>query len=95
MSDILKEVSNKVIENDGIWGHESDDTKNDPFLWMGVIARTSSSWMAGEYEPFSKERVDAFRAAMLDTAAVAIAAIESIDRQRENNGVTFFEEETT
>lgn len=34
--------------------------------------------------------IDAFRKAMVKTAAVALAAIESIDRQRASNGKTFY-----
>lgn len=88
---IAEEISKERVEQDKRWTNESDDKNNCPFTWMAVIAETSSSWMVGQVSPFPKETVDSFRKAMLQTAAVAVAAIESIDRQRETNGSAFFE----
>lgn len=91
MAIIVEEISNERIGQDKRWGQEADDTKNDPFVWMAIIAKVSSSWMVGQVSPFPSDTVDGFRNAMIKTAAVAQAAVESIDRQRAANGTTFFE----
>ena len=40
---------------------------------------------------FTTEMTDDFRQRMIQVAALAVAAVESIDRQREENGKTFYE----
>lgn len=62
---------------------------------MAVISKVSSDWMVGQVSPFPSDTVDSFRKAMIQTAAVAQAAVESIDRQRATNGSTFFEVKPT
>ena len=89
---ILQEVKDERTYQDGKWGHSLDDTKNTPALWMSYISNYMSLWMKGLFEPYPKSMMDDYRAKMIKTAALAIAAVESLDRQREENGKAFFEE---
>lgn len=73
------------------WGHVADDTLNTPWMWVAYIAAYSTKWMVGSFLPLHKDVVVAFRVAMVKTAAIAIAAVESLDRQREKNGQPFYE----
>ncbi len=73
------------------WGNDADDTSNTPFHFASYIAHYATRWMAGEWVPLRRGTTDAFRQAMVKVAAIAVAAIESVDRQREDNGKTFYE----
>lgn len=74
------------------WGDTTDDTKNTPWMWVAYIARYATSWMVGSFPPIKRAETDSFRKFMLKVATIAVAAIESIDRQRATNGKTFYEE---
>lgn len=73
------------------WGNKTDDTINTPWMWVAYIAAYSTKWMVGSFAPLGEETVDDFRKKMIKTAAVAVAAVESIDRQQSANGKTFYE----
>jgi hypothetical protein len=73
------------------WGNEADDTMNTPNDFVAYISNYSTRWFNGGFTPYDTKTVDEFRISMLKTAALAIAAIESIDRQREEAGHTFYE----
>jgi hypothetical protein len=75
------------------WGNEADDTMNTPNDFVSYISNYSTRWFKGGFAPYDTKTVDEFRISMLKTAALAIAAVESIDRQREEAGHTFFEVE--
>jgi hypothetical protein len=64
------------------WGNDADDTKNEPNDWVAFIAHHSTRWFKGGFAPYDKATVDAFRVQMLKVATLAVAAIESLDRQR-------------
>jgi hypothetical protein len=66
----------------GKWGNDADDTKNEPNDWAAFIAHHSTRWFNGGFAPYDKATVDAFRVQMLKVATLAVAAIESLDRQR-------------
>lgn len=72
------------------WGNESDDTLNDPYSWLTWINMTGTKFACGKHK-FDPRMTDVFRHSMIQVAAIAVAAIESIDRQREENGKTFYE----
>jgi hypothetical protein len=59
-------------------------------MWAAYIAQYATRWMAGTFS-ITRSITDAFRTSMIKTAAIAVAAVESIDRQREANGSTFYE----
>lgn len=73
------------------WGNTTDDEMNEPNDFVAYISRYSTRWQDGSFAPYSTKTVDEFRTSMLKTAAIAIAAIESVDRQREVAGHTFYE----
>jgi hypothetical protein len=76
----------------GKWGNESDDTKNTPWMWAAYIAQYATRWMSGKFTFNSDEDTGSFRQAMIKTAAIAIAAVESLDRQNEESGKPFYQE---
>lgn len=73
------------------WGNASDD-RNSPWEWVSFIANYATKWMKGLYAPLPRTDVTDFRLKMIKTAAIAVAAVESIDRQRVNNGGCFYEQ---
>lgn len=92
MQKILDEIAAERTYQDNKWGPSVDDTLNTPWMWTTYIANYSTKWMRGAFK-LGKSDVDDFRAKMVKTAAIAVAAVESIDRQRAENpaGKTFYE----
>jgi hypothetical protein len=90
---IYKEIEAERAYQDSKWGVATDDTKNNPFNWVSYLSNYSSRWMKGEFPPFTKPTVEAYRASMIKTAAIAVAAVESLDRQRAAEGKAFYEQE--
>lgn len=84
---IFGEINRERDYQDGKWGHESDDTKNTPFHWVTWIVKYATMFTNGTWKP----EVNAFRFSMLKAAAICVAAIESLDRQREERGKAFYE----
>jgi hypothetical protein len=91
LDNILTEVREERRYQDTRWGHEVDDTKNTPWMWAAYIASYATSWMNGSFPPIGEDNVRNFRKAMVKAAAIAVAAIESIDRQTEANGRPFYQ----
>lgn len=75
---VLAEIGRERIYQDKKWGTDADDKYNGPMQWTGYITYYATSWFAGGYPPYNKE---AFRTAMVKVAALAVAAIEQIDRK--------------
>lgn len=73
------------------WGNANDDTKNSPWHWVTYIISYASRWQAGEWAPLSYRTCKSFRACMITVAAIAVAAVESYDRQNLANGKQFYE----
>lgn len=92
LAPILDEIRNERDYQSKKWGNDADDTKNTPFHWVSYIARYATNWMAGTWAPFPRSTTDAFRIAMIKVATIAVAAVESLDRQRSRNGRAFYEE---
>ncbi len=90
---IFDEIEAERAYQDGRWGHETDDTMNTPWMWAAYIASYATKWMTGHFLPLRTGTVNAFRISMIKTAAISVAAVESIDRQRARNGRAFYEEE--
>lgn len=89
---IIKEIVEERRYQDSRWGHEADDTLNRPNDWVSYISHHSTRWFNGGFEPYDVETVARFRRQMVKTAALAVAAIESLDRQTEENGKPFYQE---
>lgn len=93
MINIYDEIKKERDYQQDRWGNVSDDTLNTPWMWVAYIVQYAGSWMSGSFLPLSKDSVDSFRKAMIKVATLAIAAIESVDRQRAANSKTFYESE--
>ena len=88
---IFDEIKAERQYQDKRWGHELDDRLNTPFHWVAYITQYATKWMAGTWPPFGRDTTDDFRKMMIKVAAIAVAAIESLDRQRVNKGNAFYE----
>ena len=88
---IYDEIKAERDYQDKRWGHKMDDTVNTPWMWTAYVALYASKWMVGSCAPLGATTVGAFRARMVKTAAICVAAVESIDRQRAADGKTFYE----
>ena len=88
---VLIEINNERIYQENKWGNKADDTLNTPNDYIAYMNAYSTRWFPGGFAPYAPETVDQFRKSMVKTAAIAVAAIESIDRQRETAGRTFYE----
>lgn len=88
---VYDEIKNERIYQDGKWGHVIDDTVNTPWMWAAYISLYATKWMVGTFIPLGTSVVDSFRTGMVKTAAICVAAVESIDRQRAAKGVAFYE----
>lgn len=93
LENIFSEIERERIYQDGRWGTVADDTLNTPWMWTAYITHYASKWMVGSFLPLERGVTETFRTCMVKVAsiAIAIAAIQSIDRQRAANGSTFYE----
>lgn len=89
---IYEEVEKERDYQQQRWGDTVDDTHNTPWMWCAYIAGYATKWMVGTFLPLDRSVTNAFRKCMVNTATVCIAAIESVDRQREEAGKTFYEQ---
>jgi hypothetical protein len=90
---VYDEIKAERDYQDGRWGHTTDDTLNTPWMWVAYIAKYATLWMVGTFLPLKPAVVSDFRVKMIKTAATAVAAIESLDRQRAESGKAFYEGE--
>lgn len=88
---ILKEIDNEREYQVKKWGNGADDTKNQPNDWTAYIGHHSTRWFNGGFAPYDADTVAAFRKQMIKTAALAVAAVESIERQIAENGAPFYQ----
>jgi len=87
---IAKKIMRARAVQDRMWGREVDDTKNDPWRWSTYISHCAIRWMRDPHN-WTREDTDDFYDAMIETAAICAAAAESVLRQRNANGRTFYE----
>lgn len=93
LDNILQEIKTEREYQDTKWGHDTDDEQNTPWMWASYIGQYATKWMRGTFAPLGRDVTDTFRECMVKVAALAVAAIESIDRQREEQGKAFFEDD--
>lgn len=91
METIYDEIKSERKYQTHKWGNETDDTMNEPNDFVSYIGAYMSKWFPGGFVPYTTETVDEFRKSMIKVASIAVAAVESIDRQREEGGHTFYE----
>lgn len=91
---ILEEIKKERLYQIDRWGIVGDDQQNNPGSWVTYITSYVSSWLRGkQVPPYQKEDVDRFREAMIKTAAIALAAVESLDRQKRDSGKPHYQED--
>lgn len=90
---IYAEIEIERAYQEGRWGVEADDTKNQPNDWIAYISHYATAWFRGEFSPYAKTTGLDFRTAMVKVATIAVAAIESYDRQVAAKGKPFYEAE--
>lgn len=90
---VYKELEDERKYQRERWGDSVDLLINTPNDFVSYISHYSTKWLSGEFTPYSKETVDNFRIQMIKTAAIAIAAVEALDKQRTLNGSTHYEEQ--
>jgi chaperone required for assembly of F1-ATPase len=90
---ILNEITNERLYQEEKWGNTTDDTVNTPNDFVSYIGAYSTKWFPGGFPPYTEETVANFRKSMMKVAALAVAAVESVDRQQAANGRTFYQEE--
>lgn len=91
--DILKEICVEREYQEKRWGNIADDTKNEPNDWAAYIAHHATRWFNGGFSPYDKQTVGQFRKQMVKVATLAVAAIESLDRQTRDGGAPFYQKE--
>lgn len=93
MTNVLEEIKAEREYQLKKWGDEVDRTINTPNDFAAYIAHHSTRWFKGGFTPYPKNVVDDYRTQMIKTAALAVAAVEALDRQRDDQGSAFFEQE--
>lgn len=88
---VYEEIKSERDYQDKKWGHTADDTLNTPWMWAAYIARYATNWMKGTFLPIGTSATEDFRESMVKVAAIAVAAVESLDRQKVAAGKAFFE----
>ena len=77
--EILAEVNAERDRQDSFWGHSFDDV-NNPNDWVAYITRyVSDGAYSGRTQKYSHKD---FREALIKTAALCVAAVESYERQK-------------
>ena len=61
------------------WGNKADLEINRPMDFVGYIAHHSTRWFNGGFAPYNRATLDDYRREMVKVAALAVAAIESVD----------------
>lgn len=89
---IFAEIAAERDYQDNKWGTDKDDTLNEPNDWVAFIAHHSTRWFTGGFAPYKSSAVNTFRKQMIKVAAIALAAIESLDRQRATKSQAFYED---
>jgi hypothetical protein len=89
---IYAAIEKERAYQNGKWGVEADDTKNTPWMWVSYITQYATKWMTGLFT-IPTSSADLFRTSMIKTAAICVAAVESLDRQRLASGRAFYEEQ--
>ena len=90
--EILKEIDAEREYQINKWGDEVDVKINRPSDFISYIVKYSTSWYDGTFFPFKTSTVDAFRRSMIKVAAIAVAAVEALDKQRAEDGSAFYED---
>lgn len=89
---VMDEVREEREYQDQRWGPGVDDVINTPWMWAVYVVQYVTQDLIGPVIPIKKAEVDRFRRNLIKAAALCIAAVESLDRQRYQVGHAFYEE---
>lgn len=81
LSAIFSEVLQERVRQDGKWGGPEHDDGHNPYDWLGFISDRIGKVRPGDQSPEGRA---AYRRRMVQTAALAVAAIESHDRKEQH-----------
>lgn len=90
-SKVLEEIAAEREYQKEKWGVKADVELNTPNDFVAYIGHHASKWFNGGFTPYNSNVVDEYRKQMIKVAALAVAAIEALDEQRETKGAAFFE----
>ncbi len=80
---VLNEVAEEREYQNTKWGQDFDDS-NSFEAWNTYLTHYSSRHLVGDIaSKFNADFINAFRDDMVKVAAIAVAAVESIDRYKE------------
>lgn len=85
-SEVWKQVSDRRFQQDAKWGGSAHDDHHIPSDWIEFISRQLSQ--AAGFNAAVPPDLDVVRDRFIDAAALAIAAIESLDRNRKRRAST-------
>lgn len=88
---VYEEIQAERTYQNNKWGTACDDSLNTPWMWASYISQYATSWMRGAFAINDGDAKN-FRKAMIKVAAIAVAAVESLDRQQENSGKAFYQD---
>lgn len=92
-ADVLAAIDQERDYQVNKWGTAFDDNQNTPNDFVSYISHYSTKWFNGGFAPYDAETVAKFKQSMIKVAAIAAAAVESLERQVYNNGKPFYEVE--
>ena len=79
MYDIYEDIKNEREYQVLKWGRDADLNINRPMDFVGYIANHSTRWFNGGFAPYNRDTLENYRQQMIKVAALAVAAIESVD----------------
>ena len=89
---VFEDVLKERLYQDRQWGPEVDDTLNTPWMWCAYLCGYATKWMKDPHR-WTRQDTEEFYDRMIETSAIAAAATESVLRQRDSRGKTFYESE--
>ena len=78
LEEVLKEREYQIGK---FGGYAVDDEKNMPNDWLSYIVAYGGKWFPGGFPPYSTSTLDQFRKSMVKVAALAVSAIQWVDRK--------------
>jgi hypothetical protein len=80
LADVLEDVLEERISQDAQWGGPAHDDEHSVFEWYGFIEH-QMELLAVEQQGHDVDDIPTARARLVKIAALAVAAIESLDRR--------------
>ena len=84
--DVLKRGVIRIVNG------ASKSMTHTPWIWCAYICSYDTKWMKDPHR-WTREETEEIYARMIQTTAIAAAAAESVLRQRDSRGKTFYESE--